>query len=126
MPYALSIAVILVLAVFTWIYQRLSFYKTETDLAWDRLSATDVIRRSLSSIIEEENHVSLSVINNECSQLNEITLSKSDIENDEILFSIKEYNRLTDRYNRMVTQFPGAILASLGDHQIRIKVILRD
>lgn len=126
MSYALSIAVILVLGLFTWIYRRLSFYKTKTDLAWDKLVQAAGLQNFFIFSKQEESELSTFRINNEHFNLDDITIYKSDIENEEIQLFIEEYNRLAEKYNRMVNQFPGNILAPLGSHQIRRKVILQD
>jgi hypothetical protein len=125
MPYALSIAVILILGIFTWIYKRLAFHKIEMDLAWEKLIYT-VSGNPLISASPEENKVSLSEIKSERFNSNEITFCKSDIQNEGVLLLIEEYNSRVDRYNCMVTQFPGNILAPLGAHQSRAKIIFRD
>jgi hypothetical protein len=123
MPYALSIAVLIILGIFTWIYRRISFYKKATEGAWKDLYEDLELRQCILEIRntnEYDEQLASIAINSD-----EITISKTQLKNKETLKSINEYNFLAQKYNRLAFQFPGNILSSLGSHEQKTLIDLK-
>ena len=122
MPYALSIAVVSVLVIFSWIYQRILFYKNTSELLWDRINKEIHFKENMQcNAIEPLNELNKNDI-----PIEEIQIDKSLIRDHDTLASIEKYNSHAENYNKLVIQFPGNILASLGSHQPKTKLILKD
>ncbi len=123
MSYALSIAVLLILGIFTWIYRRITFYKSATERAWKNIYEDLELRQCILEIRNtNENNEQLPSID---FNSDEITISKTQLKNKETLKSIDEYNFLAQKYNRLVFQFPGNILSSLGSHESKTLIELK-
>lgn len=123
MPYALSIAVLIILVIFTRIYRRISFYKNATERAWKDIYEVLELRQCILEIRNtNENDEQLASID---INSNEITISKTQLKNKETLKSIDEYNFFAQKYNRLVFQFPGNILSSLGSHEHKTLIDLK-
>ena len=122
MPYALSIAVLIILGIFTWIYRRITFYKNATERAWKDIYEVLELRQCILEIPNtNENDEQLPSID---INSNEITISKTQLKNKETLKSIDEYNYFAQKYNRLAFQFPGNILSSLGSHHPKMLIII--